>query len=236
MSPSQLRSLPVVILAGGRGARLGSMTETIPKPLVEVGGRPILWHILRLYAAVGIQKSIIAAGYLADRVGREFDGSPTVEVVDTGLYTNTAGRVLRLAGSLPETFCLTYGDGLSDVRIADVVEFHRRHGRVATVTAVRPPARFGALSFTGDQVTGFAEKSHITEGWINGGFMVFERSVLEWITDDSSLEQDVLPKLAAEGQLAGFRHQGFWQCMDTADDVHYLNGLWAGGRPPWRTW
>jgi glucose-1-phosphate cytidylyltransferase len=237
MFPSHLRSLSVVVLAGGRGTRLGRLTEAIPKPLVEVGGRPILWHILRLYAAVGIQRSTIAAGYLADRIRRKFGGSPTIEVIDTGLSTNTAGRVRRLAGNLPETFCLTYGDGLSDVRIADVVEFHRRHARVATVTAVRPPARFGALSFTGDQVTAFAEKSHVTEEWINGGFMVFERGVLDWITDDSSsLEHDVLPKLAAEGQLVGFRHQGFWQCMDTADDVHYLNALWANGRPPWRTW
>lgn len=237
MFPSHLRALSVVVLAGGRGTRLGNLTEAIPKPLVEVGGQPILWHILQLYAAVGIQNSIIAAGYLADRIGRRYDGSPTVEVVDTGLSTNTAGRVRRLAGKLPETFCLTYGDGLSDVRIAEVIEFHRRHARVATVTAVRPPARFGALSFTGDHVTQFAEKSHVTETWINGGFMVFDRCVLEWITDDgSSLEHDVLPKLAAEEQLVGFRHQGFWQCMDTADDVRHLNALWADGRPPWRTW
>nr|BFE56509.1 glucose-1-phosphate cytidylyltransferase [Dactylosporangium thailandense] len=237
MTPTDLHSLSVVVLAGGRGTRLGSLSEDIPKPLVEIGGRPILWHILRLYEAAGIQNSIIAAGYLANRIGRNFDRSPTVQVVDTGLSTSTAGRVRRLAGILPETFCLTYGDGLSDVRIADVVEFHHRHARVATVTAVQPPARFGALSFTGDQVTAFAEKSHVTEGWINGGFMVFERAVLDWINDDSSsLEQDVLPKLAGDGQLVGFRHEGFWQCMDTADDVRYLNGLWAEGRPPWRTW
>jgi glucose-1-phosphate cytidylyltransferase len=237
MSPNDLRSLSVVVLAGGRGIRMGSLTEAVPKPLVEIGGQPILWHILQLYEAAGIQKCVIAAGYLADRIGRKFGGSPKVDVVDTGLSTNTAGRVRRLASYLTETFCLTYGDGLSDVQIADVVEFHRRHGRVATITAVRPPARFGALTFTGDQVTRFLEKSSVAEGWINGGFMVFERRVLDWITDDSSsLEYDVLPKLAAEGQLVGYRHQGFWQCMDTADDVDYLNSVWSHGRPPWRTW
>jgi glucose-1-phosphate cytidylyltransferase len=216
---------------------MGDLTEVIPKPLVEVGGKPILWHILRLYETAGIRRSVIAAGYLADQIERTFGDDPTVEVVDTGLATNTAGRIQRLASYLPETFCLTYGDGLSNLDIADVVDFHWRHRRVGTITAVQPPARFGGLSLDGDQVTGFFEKSQISEVWINGGFMVFDRRVLEWIADDyTSLEYDVLPKLAAEGQLAGYRHQGFWHCMDSPDDVHHLNSMWSQGAPEWRTW
>lgn len=232
-----MRSLTVLVLAGGRGSRLGSLTEAIPKPLIEVGGKPILWHIMRLYQAAGLGRCVIAAGYLASQIESAFGGSPMVEVVDTGLATDTAGRIRRLASYLPETFCLTYADGLSNVRIADIVGFHRRHGRVATVTAVQPPARFGGLSFDGDQVTGFFEKSRASEEWINGGFMVFDRRVLGLIADDSSsLEYDVLPKLAAEGQLVGYRHRGFWQCMDTPDDVDRLNSMWSAGTPPWRTW
>lgn len=227
----------MVVLAGGRGTRLGSAGRSAPKPLVEVGGRPILWHILSLYAAAGVEGAIVAAGYRGDEIRAHVAEAPGVAVVDTGLDTNTGGRVRRLADLLPETFCLTYGDGLSDVRIRDVLGLHRRQGAIATVTAVRPPSRFGHLSLSGDRVTGFSEKSYVGEHWINGGFMVLQREVLDWIPDDTtSLERDVLTKLATEGQLVGFRHDGFWQCMDTAEDVALLNSLWEKGNAPWRTW
>ncbi len=237
MPAARMRPPPVVVLAGGRGTRLGRLADVAPKPLVEVGGRPIIWHILQLYAAAGIRDAIIAAGYQWGKIQQYFDGYPTVRVVNTGLSANTGGRLRRLVDHLPDTFCLTYGDGLSNVRIRDVIDFHRQHGLLATVTAIQPPTHFGFLSLTGDQVTNFAEKSHVTESWINGGFMVLQRSILDWISDDaSSLEHDVLTKLAVEGQLMAFRHDGFWQCMDTPNDVEGLNNLWNDGAAPWRTW
>ena len=254
----------VVILAGGLGTRLAEITDVRPKPMVEIGGRPVLWHILKGYAAAGISESVIAVGYKGEQVKQFFLDYPqlsaghlrvrtgsghvesqagttddwVVDVVDTGELTNTGGRVRRLAPFLPDDcFCLTYGDGVSDVDLRALVAFHRGHGRLATVTAVRPPARFGGLLLQGDAVVDFTEKPQIGEGWINGGFMVLQREVLERIAGDgSNFEADVLDPLAADGQLMAFRHEGFWQSMDTLRDVRRLNQLWADGAPPWRTW
>jgi glucose-1-phosphate cytidylyltransferase len=253
----------VVVLAGGLGTRLSEITDVRPKPMVEVGGQPLLWHILKAYAAAGVRHSVIAAGYKADvvkkyfvdyvhlaapvvrvetRTGEVTTGDVTddwvVEIVDTGLHTNTGGRLARLAAHLPDdVFCLTYGDGVSDVDLRALLAFHAAHGKLATVTAVRPPARFGGLVLDGDAVLDFTEKPQLQEGWVNGGFMVLSRAVLERIPGDAcNLEADVLDPLASEGQLQAFRHEGFWQCMDTLRDVRLLNQLWEAGRPPWKTW
>lgn len=254
--------MKVVILAGGLGTRLTEETELKPKPMVEIGGRPILWHIMKHYAHHGFKEFFIALGYRGDVVKRFFldycslSGSMTVDLSqgvvnnrrsdcedwlvhlqDTGHETNTGGRVRRLQQSLSgETFMLTYGDGVSDVDLQKLLEFHRAHGRIATVTAVRPPARFGGLIFDGDLVTEFTEKPQIGEGWINGGFMVFEPAVFDYLKDDeSNLEADALEKLAQDKQLVAFRHEAFWQCMDTMREVRMLENLWRNN-PPWKLW
>ena len=255
--------MKVVILAGGMGTRLAEETEVKPKPMVEIGGRPILWHILKHYAEYGFKEFIIALGYrgevikqffrdyqtlegdmtirLADNVAErhlhELDDW-TVHLIDTGLHTSTGGRVGRLRRWLKdEPFMLTYGDGVCDVNVRDLVACHRRCGARATVTAVRPPARFGGLVFDGDLVSEFTEKPQIGEGWINGGYMVLEPAVLDEIGgDDTSLERDTLETLARRRQLAAYRHEGFWQCMDTLRDKRQLEQLWQEGRAPWRVW
>jgi len=250
-----------VILAGGLGTRLAEETEVRPKPMVEVGGRPILWHIMRHYAAHWFTEFVVALGYKSDAVKRYFvdystlSGSLsvnlargdvtrreaggedwTVHLIDTGLTTNTGGRVRRVADWVRGgTFMLTYGDGVSDVNLQELVRFHRAHGKLATVTAVRPPARFGGLEFDGDRVTAFTEKPQTGEGWINGGFFVLEPAVLDLIGGDAeSFELDVLPRLTARGELLAYRHDKFWQCMDTLRDKRYLEALWEQGRAPWR--
>ncbi len=255
--------MKVVILAGGFGTRMQEETAMRPKPMVEVGGRPMLWHIMHLYAAHGLNEFVVALGYKADMVRSYFanyrtatrdltvrlaDGTIdthdapredwTVHLVDTGLETFTGGRVRRLREWIgDEPFCLTYGDGVSDVDITKLVAFHKAHGKLATVTAVRPPARFGSLELEGDSVRAFAEKSQTSEGWINGGFFVLQPQVLDYIAGDSTLwEREPLERLAAEGQLRAFRHEGFWQPMDTLRDLHHLEALWTSGSPPWRTW
>jgi glucose-1-phosphate cytidylyltransferase len=248
------------ILAGGLGTRLTEETETRPKPMVEVGGRPLLWHILSHYHAYGFREFVIALGYKGEIVKRFFteysdlvgslsvdlvpgrvtrlDRPPedwSVHLIDTGEHTNTGGRVKRLAPWLQDgTFFLTYGDGVSDVNLQELLRFHRESGKLATVTAVRPPARFGGLAFDGDLVSDFIEKPQTGEGWINGGFFVCEPAVLEYIDgDDSSLEHDALPRLVEERQLAAFRHERFWQCVDTVRDKRLLESLWEQGHPPW---
>lgn len=255
--------MKVVILAGGLGTRLTEETELKPKPMVEIGGRPILWHIMKHYAHHGCKEFFIALGYRGEIVKRFFldysslSGSMTVDLSqglvnnhendcedwlvhlkDTGNETNTGGRVKRLAPWLSDgTFMLTYGDGVSNIDLTQLLAFHRAHGRLATVTAVRPPARFGGLIFSGDLVTEFTEKPQIGEGWINGGFMVFEPAVLDYLKDDdSSLEADALEKLAADKQLVAFRHEAFWQCMDTMREVRLLENLWRSNSAPWKTW
>jgi len=254
--------MKVVILAGGLGTRLAEETELRPKPMVEIGGRPIIWHIMKHYAHHGLKEFFIAVGYRGEIIKRFFldycslSGSMTVDLSqgvvnnhendcedwlvhlkETGHETNTGGRVKRLESWLSDgTFMLTYGDGVSNVDLAKLLQFHKEHGRVATVTAVRPPARFGGLVFSGDLVTEFIEKPQIGEGWINGGFMVFEPALFDYLTDDdSSLEADALEKLAADKQLVAFRHEDFWQCMDTMREVRLLENLWRSN-PPWKTW
>jgi glucose-1-phosphate cytidylyltransferase len=253
----------VVILAGGLGSRLAEETEVRPKPMVEIGDRPILWHIMKHYARYGLTEFVVALGYKGDEIKRYFvdtlslsgdltvrmgEGTVdhhdagrdpwTVHLVDTGAETGTGGRVARLAPWLDhEPFMLTYGDGVSDVDLGALLEFHRSAGKSATVTAVRPPARFGGLAFGADHAVTFTEKPQVGEGWINGGFMVIEPSVLGLIPDDStSLEADILEHLSHEGQLVGFAHEGFWQPMDTLRDVRYLRALWSAGTAPWATW
>jgi len=255
--------MKVVILAGGLGTRLAEETEVKPKPMVEIGGRPILWHIMKHYAHYGFKEFFIALGYRGEVIKRYFldyhslNGSMTVELasgrtitraseceewmvhlIDTGQETYTGGRVKRLEPSLKDgTFMVTYGDGLCDVDLRELLRFHRSHGRVATVTAMRPPARFGGLIFDGDLVAEFTEKPQAGEGWINGGFLVFEPNIFDYLGGDkSSLEADTLERLAADGQLAAYRHENFWQCMDTLRDKRLLESLWLDKRAPWKTW
>lgn len=255
--------MKVVILAGGLGSRLAEETEVKPKPMVEIGGHPILWHIMKNYAHYGFKEFFIALGYKSEVIKRYFldyyslNGSMsinlssgevkthakesedwTVHLIDTGLHTYTGGRVKRLERWLEGgTFMVTYGDGVSDIDLADLLRFHRAHGRIATVTAVRPPARFGGLIFDGDLVTDFTEKPQIGEGWINGGFLVLEPEVFNYLSgDQSSLEADALEKLAADKQLCAYRHDRFWQCMDTMRDMRLLESLWQSGEVPWKVW
>jgi glucose-1-phosphate cytidylyltransferase len=255
--------MKVVVLAGGLGTRLAEETEIKPKPMVEIGGRPILWHIMKHYAHFDFKEFFIALGYRGEVIKRFFidycslSGSITIDLKrgqvesqdadcedwvvhlrNTGQDTNTGGRVRRLKESIGnETFMLTYGDGVCDVNLQDLLRFHKSHGRVATVTAVRPPARFGGLVFDGDLVSDFVEKPQIGEGWINGGFMVFEPAVFDYLeNDDASLEADALEHLAEKGQLAAYKHDKFWQCMDTLRDKRLLETLWHEHRAPWKVW
>jgi glucose-1-phosphate cytidylyltransferase len=255
--------MKVVLLSGGRGTRLAEETSIRPKPLVEIGGKPLIWHLMSIYASHGYSDFLVACGYKGELIKAYFrnaflassdfvinlaDGavqvvnpsrlSWTVGLVDTGMDTMTGGRIRRLAPWLGnETFMVTYGDGLGNVDIRELVRFHRAHGRLATVTAVRPPARFGGLALKGDQVGAFTEKPQTSEGWINGGFFVFEPGVLPYIAgDETSLEREPLERLAEEGQLMAFRHTGFWQPMDTLREKELLEGMWAGGRAPWKVW
>ncbi len=255
--------MKVVILAGGLGTRLSEETELKPKPMVEIGGRPILWHITKHYASFGHKEFFVALGYKGEAIKRFFldyqslSGSMTIDLadgrvnvhsrdcegwtvhlMDTGMETNTGGRVKRLEPWLKEEpFMLTYGDGVCDLDVNDLLKFHRSHGRVATITAVRPPSRFGGLVFDGDLVKEFTEKPQIGEGWINGGFMVFEPSVFDYLRgDEDSLEADALEQLARAGELAAYRHERFWQCMDTLRDKRFLESLWQEGRAPWKVW
>jgi glucose-1-phosphate cytidylyltransferase len=252
-----------VILAGGLGTRLAEETALRPKPMVEIGGKPILWHIMSMYAAHGHREFVIACGYLGEVIKQYFgefsyhnadwtidlaDGSRTVvkrftpdwrvHLIDTGFETLTGGRLLRLRSLLGnEPFMVTYGDGVSDIDIRALVAFHRAHGKLATVSAVRPAARFGGLDLEGDRVSHFSEKSQTAVGWINGGFFVFQPEVLDYIVGDHvSLEREPLERLAANGQLMAFRHDGFWQPMDTIRERRVLEALWQSGKAPWAVW
>lgn len=255
--------MKVAILAGGAGTRLAEETEVKPKPMVEIGGQPILWHIMRHYAYYGFKEFFIALGYRGEvikkffvdyynlkgnmtidlsngAVNREATGDEDwiVRLEDTGFDTNTGGRVKRLEPALKnETFMLTYGDGLTDMDLRTLLAFHRAHGRIATITAVRPPARFGGLTFDGDFVAKFEEKPQIGEGWINGGYMICEPAIFDYLEGDrSSLEADTLERLAADRQLLAYRHETFWQCMDTLRDKRLLESLWHEKRAPWNVW
>ena len=255
--------MKTVILAGGLGTRLAEETGVKPKPMVEIGGRPILWHIMKSYAAYGYSEFVIALGYKGEvikdyflnyyywrnnismhlgngRVEVHNDSSEdwSVHLVDTGLDTQTGGRVKRLTSWIGnETFMLTYGDGVANIDIQELVSFHRGQGKLATITAVRPPARFGGISLECDQVIEFKEKPQIGEGWINGGFFVLEPEVLDYIDGDAiEWEKEPLERLAAEGQLVAYQHNEFWQCMDTLRDVRTMERFWQSGDAPWVVW
>jgi glucose-1-phosphate cytidylyltransferase len=254
-----------IILAGGVGSRLAEETEIRPKPMVEIGHRPILWHILKIYAHYGFKDFLIALGYKGEQIKRYMAdyaalsanltidlAAGTVEadeqseeredwrvsLIETGRHTETGGRMLRVAPYLDgETFMMTFGDGVSDVDVRKLVDFHKAHGKLATLTAVRPPARFGHVELEGDQVAVFSEKPQVGEGWINGGFFVLEPKVLEYIDDeDTHFQKEPLERLADHGQLMAFRHSSFWQCMDTLRDRILLQQLWENDSAPWKVW
>jgi glucose-1-phosphate cytidylyltransferase len=255
--------MKVALLAGGVGTRLAEETEIKPKPMVEIGGRPILWHIMMHFAQYGYREFVIALGYKGEvikrymveyaslhadltvnlrtgEVVRHENACPdwSVELVDTGLHTLTGGRIKRLAPYLGDaTFMLTWGDGVSDIDLDALLRFHRSHGRLATVTAVRPTARFGYLEFSGDCVSEFSEKPQTREGWINGAFFVLEPGVFDYIDgDECQWEREPMERLARDGQLMAYRHHAFWQCMDTLRDKKLLQDLWDRGDAPWKTW
>lgn len=256
--------MKAVILAGGLGSRLSEETVLRPKPMVEIGGRPMLWHIMNIYAAYGITEFIIALGYKGDMIKEYFlnffalnndlsvdlstgkttihDGKQPnwkVHLVDTGLQTNTGGRLKRLTGWLKddETFMFTYGDGVADVDLRALLKHHYTQGKLATVTAVRAPARFGRLGLDGPIVREFNEKPEAGEGWINGGYFVLHKKALDYIEDDSTAwEREPIERLASSGQMAGYPHTGFWSCMDTLREKNMLEEMWNSGNVPWKMW
>lgn len=256
--------MKVVILAGGLGTRLSEETTLRPKPMVEVGGKPILWHIMQIHAAHGVTEFIVALGYKGESIKEYFlnfvainndlsiDLSTgkttihngiqpkwTVHLVDTGIGTQTGGRVRRIRKWLgnDEAFMLTYGDGVADLNIRELLAFHQSHGKLATMTSVRSPARFGRIGFDGDRVREFFEKPEAGEGWINGGFFVLNTKALGYILgDDTIWERDPVERLAYDGQMMGFKHYGFWSCMDTLKEKNYLEELWQSDKAPWKIW
>jgi glucose-1-phosphate cytidylyltransferase len=230
----------VVILCGGRGTRLREHAQTIPKPLVEIGGQPILWHVIHIYAEQGFNRFVLCLGHRGDMIEAfvEGNGLPeglTIECVDTGEETPTGGRIALIRDRLEDgRFCATYADGVADVDLAALLDFHSEHGALATMTVVRPELQFGVARLDGANVVeGFEEKPRF-EGWINGGFFCFEPGVLDYLTEDSVLEREPLEGLASDGQLRAYRHTGFWDCMDTYKDAVLLNDLWAADRAPWK--
>jgi glucose-1-phosphate cytidylyltransferase len=233
----------VAILCGGRGTRLQEHTQAIPKPLVEIGGMPIVWHVIQLYAQQGFRRFLLATGYRAQLIERfvashEWPAEVTVECVDTGLDTQTGGRIKLLESHLrgEGLFCVTYADGVADIDLDALLAFHREHGALASMTVVRPQLQFGVTELADDgRVTGFREKPR-AEHWINGGFFCFGASVLARLDGDCVLERAPLQGLAADGELRAYRHDGFWECMDTYKDAVALNDMWAAGAAPWRTW
>jgi glucose-1-phosphate cytidylyltransferase len=253
--------MKTVILCGGLGTRLSEETHLKPKPMVEIGGKPILWHIMKTYEQYGVNDFLLALGYKGEVIKDYFMNyharqsnlsinlisgniditKPASEdwnitLTDTGALTMTGGRLLRLKSYLQHsgTFMLTYGDGVSDINITNLLNFHRSHGKIATVSAVRPPVRFGELIINGDKVSHFQEKPQAGEGWINGGFFVFEPKIFDYIKDDSTfLEREPLEQLAQNGELMAYKHSGFWQCMDTIRDRDFLEEFWASGNAPW---
>jgi glucose-1-phosphate cytidylyltransferase len=232
----------VLILCGGRGTRLQEHTQLIPKPLVEIGGRPIVWHVIQIYMAQGFTRFMLLTGYRRDQIAAfvraaEWPSDVEIDCLETGEETPTGGRVYRAAEVLDgEACCVTYADGVADVDLGGLLAYHAEHGAAATMTVVRPTLQFGVAELNGDGVVRrFAEKPR-SEHWVNGGFFCFARSALELLTPDSVLERDPLEQLAAAGQLRAFRHEGFWACMDTYKDAIELGDLWVQGRAPWKLW
>jgi glucose-1-phosphate cytidylyltransferase len=255
--------MKVAILAGGYGSRLAEETSVRPKPMVEIGGIPILWHIMKIFDHFGFKDFVIALGYKGEMIKEYMENYSKnhshvtidfrthqafyedyarldwrVELVDTGRATNTGGRVRRLAPFLEnDTFLVVYGDGVTDLNVAKLVEFHRSHGKLATLTAVRPTARFGHVELDGDRVAEFSEKPQTAEGWINGGFFVFEPGIMDYIDGDQvDLSTDPMRRLAADKQLMAYRHDSFWQCMDTLREKFILEKMWESNRAPWKLW
>ena len=255
--------MKVAILAGGLGTRLSEETTIKPKPMVEIGGKPMLWHIMIIYAAYGYKEFVIALGYKGEIIKDYFfnyhfrarnltvklhsgeatihNGASedwTVHLLDTGPETQTGGRVKRVAEFIGhEPFMLTYGDGVSNINISELVKFHTEHGKLATMTSVHPSARFGQIVLKNERVIEFAEKPQTGEGWINGGFFVLQPEIINYIHDDQTIcERKPMERLAADGQLIAYRHNEFWQCMDTLRDVQLLNNLWNDGSAPWKIW
>lgn len=234
---------PVVILCGGRGTRLSEHTQEIPKPLVEIGGLPIVWHVIQLYAVQGFRRFLLATGYKGEQIERfvaahAWPDGVSVQCVDTGEQTQTGGRIKLLAPLLAgaESFCATYADGLADVDLRELLRAHGAHGALATLTVVRPELQFGVTELGADDVVrGFREKPR-SEHWINGGFFCFRAGALDYIGEDSVLERAPLRRLAADRELRAHRHDGFWECMDTYKDAVQLNDLWAAGAAPWKLW
>ncbi len=253
--------MKVVILCGGLGTRLSEETHLIPKPMVRIGDAPILQHIMNIYGKHDFNEFVLALGFKAEVIKehflnfyalsndlridlkngkvdhlRESHRNWNVSLIDTGLNSLTGGRLARLKSYIGnETFMMTYGDGVSDINVTELLKFHKRHGKIATFTAVRPPSRFGVIEFKGDQAISFQEKPQTQDGWINGGFFVFEPQIFDYLTDGDAtvLERRPLEKLAEDGQLMGFKHEGFWQCMDTLRDKIYLNKIWEEQKAPW---
>jgi glucose-1-phosphate cytidylyltransferase len=256
--------MKAIILAGGLGSRLAEETVLRPKPMVEIGGQPMLWHIMNILAAHGINEFIVALGYKAEMIKSYFlnfyaltndisvdlssgrtviheraQRNWKIHLVDTGLQTQTGGRLKRLRHWLNdnETFLFTYGDGVTDLDVTSLVQFHQAHGKLATVTTVRAPARFGRITFSGAQVTEFYEKPEAGEGWINGGYFVLNTGAIDYITDDTTTwEREPIAGLAHDGQLMGYQHDGFWSCMDTLKEKNMLEDLWRSGESPWKIW
>jgi glucose-1-phosphate cytidylyltransferase len=256
--------MKVIILAGGFGTRLSEETVLKPKPMVEIGGKPILWHIMNIYAAFGLNEFIVALGYKGEFIKEYFlnfyainnditidlatgktavhEGNQPnwkIHLVDTGLYTQTGGRLKRLRKWIAkdDTFMLTYGDGVADINLKALLEFHKSHDKIATVTTVRSPARFGRIAFKGEQITDFYEKPQSAEGWINGGFFVLNPKAIDYIENDETIwERSPIEQLARDGQLMGYRHNGFWSCMDTLKEKNLLEELWNSGKAPWKVW
>lgn len=256
--------MKAIILAGGFGTRLSEETVLRPKPMVEIGARPIIWHIMHIFSAHGIDEFIVALGYKGEVVKEYFlnfyainnditvdlrDGTTTihegnqprwkVHLVDTGIHTNTGGRLKRLIKWLgdDDTFMFSYGDGVGDIDVRALLEFHRSHGKLATVTTVHTPARFGRITLRGDQVSSFHEKAATSEGWINGGYFVLNRRALDYVEgDDTAWEREPVERLSRDGQLMGYRHHGFWSCMDTLKEKNMLEALWNSDKVPWKIW
>ena len=233
--------MKVVILAGGYGTRISEESHLKPKPMIEIGGKPILWHIMKIYSVHKINDFVICLGYKGDQIKEyfdRFDFTPwNIQLVDTGEDTMTGGRLKRIQDLIDDTFCATYGDGVSDVDINRLISFHKEKKSLATLTAIHPPERFGVLNLSGDYVTEFHEKHRGESSWINGGFFVFEPKIFDYLQDDSTvLEKTPLETLAKEQQLTSFKHNGFWYPMDTLRDKNHLEKLWASEKAPWKIW